>query len=245
VRNFIDSCGIITRHLVRRVFNMPTNSVRPADQAAPTLAEGNEFATVKIIGARLVDSNFSRTYTDEVNPAWSVSTAYTVGAHVAYQGGFYACTVAVTGGTGPATDVAHWTATAGPTKVQESIEGCYTFTASVQFFRHSDPTRDAAGLSAFGMGAFDKAARLESLLALTPNLELMDSLGIYLTDVSAPTNVSALINGATWDDRGSVDLTFIASNVESVLIESIATAEIDLWFQGQSGVDHKTIEVHP
>jgi hypothetical protein len=242
-RNFIDSCGILVRHLVRVAMGMTTNTVRPAGQAAPTLKEGNEFATVKILTAPLIDMSFARTYADQTYTTWSASTPYAVGAQVAYQGHSYICIVVVTGGTGPAADTAHWSQTTAPTKVIETIDGAYTFVASVQFYRHSDPVRDGAGLSGFGMGAFDKAARIEAILALSPNVELMDSLGLYLADVGTPTNVGALVDGAIWDDRGSIDLTFIVSNTETALIESIATAEIDLWFQGQAGVDHKTIEV--
>lgn len=39
--------------LVRTVMEMPANSVRPSDQKAPTGGQTKEFATVKIISARL------------------------------------------------------------------------------------------------------------------------------------------------------------------------------------------------
>ena len=48
------------------------------------------------------------------DPAWNASISYAVGAKVAYNSSIYRCTVAVTGGAGPATDTGHWaTAEAG------------------------------------------------------------------------------------------------------------------------------------
>jgi hypothetical protein len=46
---FVDACSYLVRRLVQAAYNMPDNSVRPADQGYPTGNAVTEFATVKII----------------------------------------------------------------------------------------------------------------------------------------------------------------------------------------------------
>lgn len=243
MRSYVDACGLLVRQLIRQVYGYSTGAVRPAGQLAPTGVDGAEFATVKILSKAATDFAFARTYADYSYPAWSSTAAYAIGDKVTSGASAYACTTAVTGGAGPATDTTHWAVTAQSTKVTESIETIDSFTASIQFFRHALPANNTAGRAVFGMGAFDKAVRLEALLALSSNLELMDSLGLCLESVGNPTNVGALVDGATWEDRGAVDVTFTVSNAETALVETIASAEIDLWLQQQTGTDHRTIEV--
>lgn len=242
--NFTEALGYLVRKLIRQAYGMPANSVRPANQAAPTGAVDTEFATVLINTNDAIDFQYYRNYANEVYPAWDVATAYAIGATASRASVSYICTTAVTGGAGPGTDAGHWATTANSTNVVESVDSTYMFTASVQFFRHATPAADNVGLSPFGTGAFDKAARLESVLALTPNLDLMDTMGLGLEDVSTARNLSGLVDGAVWEDRGSVDLTFTVVNRESVLLSSFASAEIDLLVQQQGGhIDESTIEV--
>lgn len=137
--------------------------------------------------------------------------------------------------------------TSNSTKVIENLENVYRFTASVQFFRHATPWPDAAGISPFGLSAVDKAARLDAVLASEAMMQLMERMGLGLEDTSEPRNVGALIGGATWEDRGSVDLTFTIVNREQFLLESIASAEVTLEVQepGKATLTTETIEVAP
>ena len=135
--------------------------------------------------------------------------------------------------------------TTNSTKVIENIENGYRFTASIQFFRHATPTADGAGLAPFGMGAVDKAARLDAILASSPMMELMEKMGLGLEDSSDPRDVGAFVQSATWEDRGSVDMTFVIINREQFTLESIGSASVVLKVQepGQSVLTTKTIEV--
>lgn len=203
-RNFVEACGYMVRKLVRTAYNMPSDSVRPAKQAAPTEDEGSEFATVKILVGPTSDFGAqSIRYEDD-----------------------------------PATN---------STKVEEIIDNVYRFVASVQFYRHAAPAVDSAGLSPFGMSAVDKAARLETILASTHMMELMERMGLGLEDSSEPRDVGALVQSAIWEDRGSVDLTFVIVNRELFLLESIASASLGLKVQepGHAELTTATIEVAP
>jgi len=132
----------------------------------------------------------------------------------------------------------------GSTKVSETLDVYHEFTASVQFFRHATPRCDGEGISAFGMSAFDRAARLQSLLMLSTNMELMEKMGLMFLGASGARNLSALVDGAYWEDRGSVDLFFGCNTSETVLLETMATAEIALKAQWPGGrEDDLTIEV--
>jgi len=135
--------------------------------------------------------------------------------------------------------------TAHSTKVYENIENNYRFTASIQFFRHATPAKDSAGLAQFGLSAVDKAARLDTVLGSDAMMELMERMGLGLEDSSAPRDVSALVDGATWEDRGSVDMTFVIVNREQFLLESFGslTAEVRAASPGQTQPDTFPIEV--
>lgn len=135
--------------------------------------------------------------------------------------------------------------TTNSTKVIESIENVYRFTASIQFFRHASPAKDVAGLSKFGMGAVDRAARLETVLASEAMMQLMEAMGLGLEGGGDPVDVGALVNGATWEDRGSVELEFSIVNREQFLLVSIASAEAILKYAspGAAELTTKTIEV--
>jgi hypothetical protein len=134
------------------------------------------------------------------------------------------------------------------TKVYEDIENVYAFTASIQFFRHATPTADGAGLSKFGLSAVDKAARLDAILSSTSMMALMEQMGIGLQGSSAPRDIGAFVNSATWEDRGSVDMTFVIVNREQFLLESfgpIASVELRYQSPGQASPDVHHIEVTP
>jgi hypothetical protein len=224
---------------------MPLGNVQPAGQPAPDPDEQSEYATVKILTARLADGGFARMYANETYPHWLGTAEYKAGEKVTYEADYYICTLDVTGGGPPVTDPVHWAPTTAPTKVIERIEAIYTVSASLQFYCHSGPNPGTGNATGVFPGAFEKASRIEAILALSSNIELMDSLGLGLVNVGTPTNVGALVSDPVWNDRGSVDLTFTVSDVETNLVESIATVEFDLSFQNQVGIDHKTIKVQP
>ena len=133
--------------------------------------------------------------------------------------------------------------TDGSTKVVQTLRNLYTFVCSIQFFRHAAPVNDSAGLAGFGLGAFDKAARLGNRLSQEDMLELSESMNLGIQSVSTARNVAALVNGAYYEDRGSVDVTFTTPNDETLLLNSIASAEVDLQFAqpGRPHPDHATI----
>jgi hypothetical protein len=132
--------------------------------------------------------------------------------------------------------------TAHSTKVVEDIERGYTFTASIQFFRHALPAPDSAGLAPFGLGALDKASRLESVLGSSSMMELMERMGLGLQGSSEPIDVAALIDDARWEDRGAVTLDFVIVNRETFLIESIASADVTIKV-AEPGATQPTTEI--
>lgn len=243
-RSYTDAVGLLVRYLIRNVYGMAEGSVRPANQGYPVGAPDVEFATVLITEDDGDIASATRRAANYAYPAWSVATAYTVGTKVTYSGSAYMCAVAVTGGAGPATDTTHWTATTQATQVTETLDVYHEFTASVQFFHHASPVADGVGAATVGTGAFDKASRLQSVLMLSTSMELMERLGLMFLGASQARNLAGLVDGAVWEDRGSVDLYFGCSTNESVLLETIASADIGLKAQWPSGhVDTKTIEV--
>lgn len=137
--------------------------------------------------------------------------------------------------------------TTNSTKVVEDIQNNYAFTVSVQFYRHANPSTDSSGMASFGLGALDKAARLETLLGSTPMMELMERMGLGLQGSSEPVDVSALIQDSRWEDRAAVTLDFVIVNRELVLIESIALADVTVKVAepGASQPTVETIEVEP
>ena len=64
--SFTDAVGFLVRYLVQQAYNMPVNSVRPANQKAPTGAEGAEFATVLISTMGSDFGTSSRSYKDDL-----------------------------------------------------------------------------------------------------------------------------------------------------------------------------------
>jgi hypothetical protein len=242
--SFKDACEFLVSYLVRQCYGMAANSVRPADQVAPTGKDGDEFATVRILSS---DGDFGsslRSYQDEIYPAWVVTTPYLAGAKVSSSGSSYVCTHAVTGGTGPAIDTGHWSTTSESVQTAETLDNLYTFVASIQFFRHAQPANDSAGLAKFGLGAFDKAARLMTKLASASMLDLMDQMNLSIEANSPARNVAALVNGAYYEDRGSIDVTFTIPNRETELVNTFAAAGITLEFAspGQPALDTRTFE---
>lgn len=135
--------------------------------------------------------------------------------------------------------------TTGSTKVVENLDNVYRFTASVQFFRHAAPVVDGVGLPTFGLGAVDKAGRLEVRLASTALMALMERCGLGLEGSGDPIDVGALVHDAYWEDRGSVTLDFTIVNREQFLVESIAsvTATLKVSEPGAAQPLTETIEV--
>jgi len=176
--NYLDAVGYLVRSLVRQACGMAANSVRPANQAYPTGDENDEFATVLITNDEGSPNGMARRTVNYQYPAWDVATAYAIGTKVTYQGLAFVCTAAVTGGTGPATDSSHWAGTTQATQVTETLDVWHEFMASVQFFRHALPAVDSVGVATIGHGAYDRAARLQSLLMLSTNMELMQRFGL-------------------------------------------------------------------
>ena len=129
------------------------------------------------------------------------------------------------------------------TVVTENLENRYTFQASIQFFRHATPANDSLGLSPFGMGAFDKATRLVNRLSQSDMLDLMGTMNLGIEASSPARNLAGLVDGARWEDRGSVDVTFTIMNSETLLMNLIerVTAELELAQPGQPYPDTKTI----
>jgi hypothetical protein len=78
-------------------------------------------------------------------------------------------------------------------------------------------------------------------------MDLMERMGLGMENSTAPRDVGEFIQGATWEDRGSVDMTFTIVNREQFLLESIATAEATLYVQepGKPTLTTETIEVAP
>jgi hypothetical protein len=153
--------------------------------------------------------------------------------------------------TGPTADFGAWSVTyeddptLHSTKVLEDVENVYRFVASIQFFRHASPVKDAAGHAKFGLSAVDKASRLDTVLASSAMMELMERMGLGLEDSGAPRDIGALVDGAVWEDRGSVDMTFVIVNREQFLLESFGSlaAEVRVASPGQTAPDTFPIEV--
>lgn len=136
--------------------------------------------------------------------------------------------------------------TPGSTKVVEHLYGIHKFTASVQFFRHTLPGVDGAGTANQGSGAFDRACRLPHLLCLSPSIDLMTRMGLWITSNSPARDLSTLASGSTYEDRGSIDLTFVVVNRESVELETLASASMDLFSQWPGGrIETNHLEVEP
>ena len=239
--SFKDACEFLVCYLVDQAYG--STNTRAADQVVATGSDGDEYATVRIMSS---DSDFGssfKSFKTAAYPAWSVSTPYAYGALVTAGGNSYLCIMAVTGGTGPATDNTHWSATTPTTQTVETTENLYTFTTSIQFFRHKKPANDSAGLAAFGLGAFDKASRLATRLSQQDMLDLMDQMNLGIDGNSPARNVAALVNGGYFEDRGSVDFTFTLPNSETLLLNTFASAGITLEFAspGQPAPDTRTI----
>lgn len=129
------------------------------------------------------------------------------------------------------------------TKVVETVDQLYTFVTSIQFFRHAQPVNDGAGLATFGLGAFDKAARLPTRLGQEDMLLLMARMNLSVAGNSPARNVAALVNSTYYEDRGSIDITFTIPNSETLLLNTIATvtATLELAQPGRAQPDTATI----
>jgi len=121
-------------------------------------------------------------------------------------------------------------------QVTENVDVLKEITASVNFYRGGNP--DAAGLAQWTLRAMDDASRIEQLLKLTSNSQLLSSLGLTFVKASKPRNLKALV-GKNWKSRGQIDLTFYVVNRESDNIQSIGSGSVTTKIGSLSG----TIEV--
>lgn len=152
---------------------------------------------------------------------------------------------------GPTGSFGSWSKTfaddpaAGSTKVIETLLNCYKFKAVIQFFRHGG-TADTGGMAPFGLGAVDKACRLETMLASEACMLLMRRMGLGLEgSVDSPKDVGAMVDSARWEDRGQVTLSFAIVNREQFVVESFASASVQVRVQepGKAQLTTETIEV--
>lgn len=121
-------------------------------------------------------------------------------------------------------------------QVTENVDQLKEITASVNFYRGGKA--DGAGLSQWTLRAMDDASRIEQLLKLTSNSQLLLSLGLTFVKASKPRDLTALV-GTRWKSRGQVDLTFYVVNRESDTIQSIGSGSVTTKIDKLSG----TIEV--
>lgn len=142
----VNLVGQKLRELIRVALDMPADSVRPANQNAPTGTMDQQFATVLI------------TYIEPTG--W---------------------------------DDMRLVNEAGPsTNVTESAVGQRHIVASVQFFRGD---------------ALTKATRLKSLLAMSAQIDKMQSMGIGFVKAGQVKNLTAVID-TYWESRAQIDLEF-------------------------------------
>jgi hypothetical protein len=119
----------------------------------------------------------------------------------------------------------------GVTQVVETLENVYKFCATIQFFRHATPAQDGSGLATSGVGAVDKAARIGAMLSSSASMDLMARMGLGIVGWGDPVDVGAIVNDATWEDRGEVTIDFNIVNSEQFLLESFASAGITVEVQ--------------
>lgn len=89
-----------------------------------------------------------------------------------------------------------------------------------------------SGIAKPSTEAFDRARRLKRRINLSPNVELMQKLGIGFETASPARNLSALAPGGAFESRGQIDLTF------SVISREIAGAA-----DGVTDVDPEQIQI--
>jgi hypothetical protein len=101
-----------------------------------------------------------------------------------------------------------------------------------------------AGIARYSNAAVDRAARLPQRLRMSSAITLMQQLGLAFVSASSPRNLTAIIDGDTWESRGQVDLTFAAVNRESEAVETILTVPLTTKSQAPGGaVTTHSIEV--
>lgn len=122
--------------------------------------------------------------------------------------------------------------------VTQTVDQTKQIVASVNFFRGGKA--DAAGVASYTTKAVDDAARLPQLLRLSPNVEMLASLGLTFVNAKPARDLTSL-KGELWESRGQVELTLYVINRESAVVGSIGSGSVSLTVDSNT----KTIEVTP
>lgn len=89
------------------------------------------------------------------------------------------------------------------------------------------PSDNSAGIAKYSNEAFDRARRLPLLLELSQNELLMQQMGLSCEDSSQARNLAGVAD-ATWESRGSVDLTFVIISREAVAVAATSSVALGL-----------------
>jgi hypothetical protein len=101
-----------------------------------------------------------------------------------------------------------------------------------------------AGIARYSNAAFDRAARLAQRLQLSSSLALMNELGLSFVTASVPRNLTAIVDGDTWESRGQVDLTFSVVNRETAPLQTVLTVPLTTHSQApDAAITTRTAEV--
>lgn len=95
-----------------------------------------------------------------------------------------------------------------------------------------------AGIARYGNAAFDRASRIGHRLRLASAVALMNVLGLAFVSASKPRNLTALVDGDTWESRGQVDLTFTVVARESETVQTVLIVPLTTNSQAPGGAIH-------
>jgi Protein of unknown function (DUF3383) len=95
-----------------------------------------------------------------------------------------------------------------------------------------------AGIARYSNAAFDRAARLVQRLRLSAFVAQMNAVGLSFVSASKPRNLTALVDGDTWESRGQVDLTFAVVARETATIQTVLIVPLTTHSQAPGGAVH-------
>jgi len=95
-----------------------------------------------------------------------------------------------------------------------------------------------AGIARYSNAAFDRAARLVQRLRLSQYVATMNAMGLAFVSASKPRNLTALVDGDTWESRGQVDLTFTVIARETATVQTVLTVPLTTHSQAPGGAAH-------
>lgn len=98
----------------------------------------------------------------------------------------------------------------------------------------ASPSDNLSGIARWNLDAFDLARRLPQRLSLSENVIRMQELGLGFMSASPARNLAAL-SDATYEGRGSIDLTFNVISREAVAIAALTSADIGIEYQSPDG----------